>query len=385
MSVRFTSRLLGVASLALMLSFLAGCSVFTGDDGRYNPTPLTDYKAGLAARIVWKAQIGSGLGIGFAPAVVGSAVYAAASDGSVGKFELASGVNVWTAKVDKKLSAGVGSDGKITAVVTTDGTVVALDDSGQIKWRSKASSDVMVPPIVGLGVVVVRSGDYRVQGFNAETGERIWNVQRPGPALALRAPARMLLVEGLVLSAIPGGKLIAINAVSGDVQWEGTVSLPKGATDLERVNDVVGSPTLAGSILCAVAFQGRIICYDIAGGGRTIWSKDFSSAVGMTVDALQAYAPNERDAVSAFSLKDGGLLWRQDALRNRKLTSPAALPSGVALGDLEGYVHFLAPSDGQLLARIAVGGGPLTTPLLATSQGILVETGDGFLVMIGLN
>jgi outer membrane protein assembly factor BamB len=385
MSLLINAKWLRLVWLTFTLAALTGCALITGDDGRYNPTPLTEYKPGLSARIAWKSQVGKGSGIGFVPQVVGSVVYAAAADGSLGKFDLASGTPVWVAKVDNKLSAGVGSDGKTTAVVTTDGTVVALDDNGQIKWRSKASSEVTVPPVVGLGVVVVRSGDYRVQAFNAETGERIWSVQRPGPALALRAPARMLLLEGLVISAIPGGKLIAINAVSGDVQWEGTVALSKGSTDLERVNDVVGLPALSGSLLCAVAFQGRVVCFDIAAGGRTVWSKDFSSSVGLTIDATQVYVPNEHDALSAFSLKNGGLTWRQDALRNRKLTSPAALPGAVAVGDLEGFVHFLSLADGQLLARILVGGGAISAPLVTTSQGVLVQSGDGLLVLIGLN
>jgi outer membrane protein assembly factor BamB len=195
----------------------------------------------------------------------------------------------------------------------------------------------------------------------------------------------MLLLEGLVISAIPGGKLIAINAVSGDVQWEGTVALPKGSTDLERVNDVVGLPALSGTLLCAVAFQGRVICFDIAAGGRTVWSKDFSSSVGLGIDATQLYVPNEHDAISAYGLKNGGLAWRQDALRNRKLTSPAVLPGAVAVGDLAGFVHFLSPTDGQLLARILVGGGAIQAPLVSTPQGILVQSGDGLLVSIRLN
>ena len=385
MSLLFNAKWVRLVSLSALLLALAGCSLWSGDDGRYNPTPLTEYKPGLSASIAWKAQIGKGSGIGFVPEVVGSIVYAAAADGSVGKFDLASGTPVWVSKVDKTLLAGVGSDGKTTAVVTSDGTVVALDDNGQIKWRTRASSEVTVPPVVGLGVVVVRSGDYRVQAFNAETGERIWSVQRPGPALALRAPARMLLLEGLVISAIPGGKLIAINAVSGDVQWEGTVALPKGSTDLERVNDVVGLPALSGTLLCAVAFQGRVVCFDIAAGGRTVWSKDFSSSVGLGSDAAQLYVPNEHDAISAYGLKNGGLAWRQDALRNRKLTSPAVLSGAIAVGDLEGFVHFLSPADGQLLARILVGGGAIQAPLVSTPQGILVQSGDGLLVLIRLN
>ncbi len=376
------SRLLRVAGLACLVAALAGCALITGDDGRYKPTPLTTYPAGLSAQVGWKVQIGSGSGIGFAPAVVGAAVYGAAGNGVVGKYDLSTGNALWTAKLEQRLTAGVGSDGKTTAVVARDGTVIALDDTGAVKWRAKATSDVSVPPVVGYGVVVVRSGDYRIQAFNAETGDRIWNVQRPGPALALRAPARIALFDGLIITGIPGGKLIAINAVSGDVQWEGIVAAPKGASDLERVNDVVGLPVLAPPLLCAVAFQGRILCFDLASGGRAIWSKNYSSAVGLTIDSTQVYSPNQSDSVSAFALKDGKLNWTQDALKYRQLTSPAIIGSAVAVGDYEGYVHFMAADDGRLLARIAVGGGKISAPLIATPQGVLVKTGDGSLALI---
>lgn len=377
-------RLARLGSAACLFAALAGCALITGDDGRYKPTALTTYPAGLSVQVGWKVQIGSGSGVGFAPAVVDSSVYGAAANGAVGKYDLSTGNAVWTAKLDVRLTAGVGSDGKTTAVVARDGTVIALDDTGTVKWRSKATSNVSVPPVVGYGVVVVRSGDYRIQAFNAETGERIWNVQRPGPALALRAPARIALFDGLIITGIPGGKLIAINAVSGDVQWEGIVAAPKGASDLERVNDVVGLPVLAPPLLCAVAFQGRILCFDLASGGRPVWSKNFSSSAGLTIDSTQAYSPNQSDAMSAFALKDGALKWTQDALRYRKLTSPAVLGNAVAVGDYDGYVHFMAADDGRLLARIAVGGGQINAPLIATPQGVLVKTGDGSLVLIVL-
>jgi outer membrane protein assembly factor BamB len=52
------------------------------------------------------------------------------------------------------------------------------------------------------------------------------------------------------------------------------------------------------------------------------------------------------------------------------------------VGDYEGYVHFMAADDGRLLARIAVGGGKISAPLIATPQGVLVKTGDGSLALI---
>ncbi|CFW39201.1 quinoprotein [Bordetella pertussis] len=72
-------------------------------------------------------------------------------------------------------------------------------------------------------------------------------------------------------------------------------------------------------------------------------------------------------------------------MKNRLLTAPALLGEAVAVGDFEGYVHFLSRSDGRLLARLSVGGGAIVSPPQTTSQGVLVQTGNGSLVMVRAN
>lgn len=378
-------RFIRVAAAAAIALALGGCGMFSSDDGRYDPVDLTDYEAGASTDVVWEASVGNGSGIGFSPSVTDDAVYAAAGNGYVGKYDLVSGREVWRTDLDTDLSAGAGSDGTTTAVATPQGEVVALDDEGKVKWRARATSEVTVPPVVGYGVVVVRSGDYRIQAFNADNGERLWSVQRPGPALALRSSSEMILAEGMVLTGMPGGKLLAIQVGTGNVQWEGTVATPKGSSDLERVTDVVGIPRVAGRLLCAASYQGRVACFDVSAGGRTQWAKDLSSSAGLAVDDRFAYVPDQHSVVHGFALDNGGNIWRQDALKNRRLSSPAVLGRAVAVGDYDGYVHFLSREDGHLLARLSVGGGAIVSPLQATSQGVLVQTGAGRLVMISVN
>ncbi|OZI24308.1 outer membrane protein assembly factor BamB [Bordetella genomosp. 7] len=378
-------RVLRGIALAASVFALAGCSMFSSDDDRYDPAPLTDYAPGMSVRTIWSTSVGSGSGYGFVPAVVGDAVYAATPNGSVAKLDLASGRALWKASADTRLSAGVGSDGTTSVVASPLGEVIAFDDTGKVKWKAQASSDVSIPPVVGYGAVVVRSGDYRIQAFNVETGERLWSLQRPGPALALHGNAQMIMAEGLVITGLPGGKLLAINVGSGNVQWEGTVATPRGASDLERLTDVVGAPRVAGNLLCAVAYQGRIVCFDVTQGGRPLWAKDFSSASGMALDNQFAYAPDQHGVVSAFALDSGVNVWKQAALKNRRLTSPAPLGDAIAVGDFDGYVHFLSRSDGSLLARLSVGGDAIVSPLQSTPQGVLVQTGNGNIVLIGTN
>ena len=385
MSTSRIRRALRGSVLVLSVAALAGCSMFSNRNPRYDPVPLTEYAAGISAHIAWSTAIGSGGGYGFAPFVVGEAVYAAAPNGAVAKLDLSSGRVLWQASVKSGLSAGVGSDGQVTAVASPDGSVIAFDEQGKEKWRAKATSEVNIPPAVGAGVVVVRSSDYRIQAFDENTGAPLWNIQRPGPALALKTNMQMVIAEGLLISGLPNGKLIAINVRNGNVQWEGAVSTSQGATDLERINDVVGSPQIQGSLLCGVTYQGRMTCFDVAQGGRQVWDQRFSSATGMATDSQQAYASDQRSVVYAFSLADGHQLWKQDGLRYRQLSGPAVVPQAVAVGDYQGYVHFLSRTDGHLLGRIQLGSDPITSPLVASSHGVLVQTGGGNLVLVGVN
>ncbi len=378
-------RFLRGSLLALSLAGLGGCSMFSSGPARHEPAALTEYPAGISAASSWNVSIGSGSGVGFAPTVVGDAVYAAAPNGGVAKVDLATGSVQWQTSAGRALSAGAGSDGQTTVVAAPDGTLIAYDDQGQEKWTAKATSQVDIPPVVGGGIVAVRSSDYRIQAFNAATGEALWNVQRPGPALALKTTMRLLIIEGLVISGLPNGKLIAIAADSGAVQWEGTVSVSRGATDLERISDVVGLPQTQGPYLCGAAYQGNIVCFDVSQGGRPAWEQPFSTATGLGSDAQQVYAANHRDVVHAFRLVDGQETWTQAALRNRRLTSPAVLPQALAFGDFQGYVHFLSRTDGQLLGRVQVSGGAIVSPPIGTPRGVVVQTGNGNLVLIGVN
>ena len=331
----------------------------------------------MSVRQVWSVSVGSGSGLGFAPAVVNDAVYAATPDGSVGKFDLQSGRQIWKVRAEtKQLSAGVGSDGTTTAVASPDGDVIAFDDTGKVKWKARATSDVTIPPVVGYGIVVVRSGDYRIQAFDANSGDRLWACSGPARPWLCAAPPRWCWPRGWSSPACPAAS-----------SWP---SPPTAATSVGRHRGHAarhqrpGTPDrrgglarIAGNLLCAVAYQGRIVCFDVTAGGRPIWAKDFSSVSGMSLDERFAYASDQNSVVSAFALDNGGNVWKQAALKNRQLTAPALLGGALAVGDLDGYVHFLSRSDGSLMARLSVGGGAIVSPPQTTSQGVLIQTGNG--------
>ena len=144
------------------------------------PTPLTEIKPVLDVQQAWKASVGKAGRYLFSPVAVGDAVYAAGANGSVAKIDAQdrSG-RVARRSCDDDLSAGVGSDGTLTAVGGLKGDVYVLGPDGKQMWTAKAPGEIISPPLVGNGLVVVRTIDGKIVAFNAQTGEQKWIFQQP--------------------------------------------------------------------------------------------------------------------------------------------------------------------------------------------------------------
>jgi len=373
-------RRFAVAALALALAGCGGMSLNPLDWFMRSPppppAPLVQIANPLPARTLWQASIGrAGLGV-FTPALAGGHVYAAAEDGTVAKLEAGSGKQVWRTRVASTLTGGVGADGNLVVVGSAEGEVIALDDAGVTRWRARVSSEVLSAPVVAGDLVVVRSADSRIFGLDARDGRRRWLFQRAAPALAVRSSAGAVVRSGFVFAGFSGGKLVALSVANGGLRWEGTVSLPKGTTELERVSDVIGMPWVGERDACAVAFQGRVACFDL-GNGNQLWARDMSSSSGLDVDARAVYVSEDRGAVASLSRQSGTSVWRQDRLANRRLSAPLAVGKEVAVGDLEGYVHLLSQDAGAFVGRIATDGTAIVSPPVAIPGGFVVQTSNG--------
>ena len=370
---------------------LGGCSGvsynpldwFGGSSGP-TPAPLVPISGGQTVRVLWSNSVGDADRFVFSPVLVGDDVYAASRDGSVVRLDAASGATRWSVSLESRLSGGVGSDGATVVVANEEGEVFALDaKDGAVRWRARVSSEVLAAPSVGDGLAIVRSGDSRVFAFDTADGKRRWVYQRAATALVVRSPAGVTLFRGLALAGFSGGKLVAISTSNGGVRWEASVSLPRGATELERVADVVGDPVVLGQAVCAAAYQGRVTCFDIR-SGNPMWSRKVSSVTGVSLDARHAYVSDDQGAVHALDRFSGRSVWKQDRLAHRQLSLPYPTGSAVAVGDLEGYVHFLARDSGAFVARIATDGGAVRAAPIRLPNGFLVQTRNGGLIALSL-
>jgi outer membrane protein assembly factor BamB len=359
---------------------LAACASDTGP----KPAELVRIDKAKRVRTLWSSSVGGGQGFTFQPAVVAGSVYAAGREGTVVRLDEKSGQRRWRADLELRLSGGVGADERTVAVASEEGEVVALDtEKGAVRWRARVSSEVLAPPAVGAGLVLVRSLDNRVFAFGADDGKRRWVYQRAPSSLVVRAPAGISIGGNLAFAGFPGGKLVALALENGGLRWEATVAVPKGATELERVVDVMGRPVMQGGEVCAAAYRSRLGCYDVA-TGRQLWGRELASLSGVSVDARYLFVADDRGAVHAFDRSNGQSVWKQDKLANRQLSTPLAGAEVIAVGDFEGYVHFLARDSGNFVARGETGSGAVRAAPVPLGAGLLVQTEDGGLFALAL-
>lgn len=283
-----------------------------------------------------------------------------------------------------EITGAIGAAADAIVLGTAGGEVVALDRaSGDERWRTFIASEVLAPPQVAERIVVVRSGDGHVYGFDLASGNRLWSYDRPVPALSLHGTSAPLVTAGKVIVGFDSGHLVALDLASGKALWETRIAIPKGRTDLDRMVDIDSSPIVSGDAIYVATYQGQVAAVALD-SGEPLWTRDISSSAGLAVDERHVYVTDQESHVWALDRQTGTSIWKQDALTARQVTQPAVLGAYVVVADLEGYLHWLASDDGHFVARVQVGNKRIIAPPRTFGERVVVYGSTGRLAALGL-
>lgn len=355
--------LIGLAALAL-LAGSSGCSTVSGwfsddDEDPTAPVELVDIEPAVNIKKLWSTSVGNGQGKGLyriSPALDGSNLYAASSDGRVVALNRQSGKTLWREDLDIALSGGVGTYNDSLLLGSAEGAVLRVSaESGDIIWSTQLNGEVLAAPQSNGQVVVAQTYDGKLQGLAYDTGELLWTYDSNVPVLTIRGTSTPILADGRVYAGFANGRVLAFNAATGAVLWEIRVAISQGRSEIERIVDIDGSMALVGNELYAASYQGRVVSIDVL-NGRKNWQEDVSSFSGVGTGFGNVYVADEDGTVYAYQRTGAGIRWFQDALGYRELSRPTPVSSYVAVADFEGYVHLLSQVDGEIVGRVKVDG-----------------------------
>tara|TARA_B110001454_G_scaffold58707_2_gene57485 strand:- start:553 stop:1716 length:1164 start_codon:yes stop_codon:yes gene_type:complete len=365
----------------VLFFFLEACSTLSGlkfwendEDEMEAPAELIEISKSVSLDSEWNKKIGSDNNFGrLVPAFSNDTIIHISSNGYLVAIDSDSGLVLWTIQTEDLVSGAVTVGFKKIFYGTLDGDLVALDfkDGAEI-WRSQVSSEILSPPVTNGSIVAAQTSDGKITGFNIKNGEQKWVHQNTIPKLTLRGTATPILAKGFIFTGFANGKVSMIYPDSGAIRLEIPVTINEGKSELERVIDIDGKSVVSNDLLVSASYQGNITAIDLK-QGQISWQEKISSVHDLVSVRSRVIAIDEKDSIKGFGLSTGAILWQQDGLKLRGVSSPAALGGNFAIGDSEGYVHILDSKNGSFIGRKKVSKRPILEIISKGSSLVVVD------------
>ncbi|OJA00819.1 outer membrane protein assembly factor BamB [Rickettsiella grylli] len=331
---------------------LAGC-VGLGDDNTPEPTPLAAYPYQFQPLLLWSVATGRGMDEDFLrlrPVIDENKIFVASKSGIVTALELTHGHKLWQKRMKQTITSGPAVANGFVIIVTKQLQAIALSaNSGDILWRASLPNQVLAPPAVGSGHIILKTVDGQIIALALQTGQVLWTYTHGAPLLILRPSSAAQIINNKIVVGFSDGQFVALNLKNGNLLWERTIAFPQGFTATDQLIDIAANPILSCNVIYVVTYQGQLAAVSLQ-TGHVLWQRSFSSYSGLAV-GHHLYATDTEGNIWAFNRITGRLLWKQPYLKHRVLTAPVIFGNSLIVGDKEGYIHWLALSDGHPLAR----------------------------------
>jgi len=346
---------------------------------RRDPAPLVSIPEVIGLGQVWQRTLNAPIQSPLKLSPSGTSFAIATSGGIVAVLHSSTGNDAWRTRVDAALSSGVGFDGKTVALTTENNELIALtlgkNSQPVVAWRKQLQARVYTAPLVAGGRVFVLAGDRTLQAFDAETGARLWMLQRPSEPLIVSELGALGVYQNTLLVG-HSGRLLTVNPDTGQVQSELSIATSRATNDIERLIDLMGTPDRVGDSVCVRSFQTSVACVDMV-KGTLLWSRTAQGSTGVSGDSLVLASTESDGRVKAWSRLTGDVLWTSDQLMYRGLSAPLLIGNSIIVGDAEGYVHVMNKTTGNFTARFKTDGSAIVTAPIAIGTTVVVATAKG--------
>ena len=370
-----------------MLIILQGCALFGGDDEEdvQLPTELVEFEAVIEVDEKWDVSVGKGhegLVLGLKPTTDGEQIYAASFDGNVIAFDTNRGRKIWKNNYDLSFTSGPTFKDGILVLGTNDGELIALDAlTGEILWATTVSSEILAPVSIGDDKIFVRTVDGSLTALSKEDGAQQWLVNHKVPRLSLRGTSTPVKFANAVLCGFDDGKVRAYDVSNGTLLWETMLTPAGGRTEIEKIMDIDAPMVILGNELYVGSYQGALGAMALE-SGDIIWVTEASIYAGMAADDNAVFVSEADGTVMALSRFTGREIWKKENLLYRNPTAPVIMDDSIVIGDLEGYLHWLDKTSGEIQERINIGKSKISSAPLVLNNSIYVLTDSGDLVSV---
>ena len=154
---------------------------------------------------------------------------------------------------------------------------------------------ITATPVISAGTVFTMDSDGEVSAFDAASGQRRWDAEMRPKRNRSTNVGGGLAVVGATLYATTGlGEALALDAGTGKIQWRAPLDSPARS-----------APTVADGRLFVPTLDERLVCLNVADGGKRLWNYQ---ATSVATTALGEPAPAYSDGLVVAGFGSGDLV-----------------------------------------------------------------------------
>jgi outer membrane protein assembly factor BamB len=318
-----------------------------------------------------------------APIVAGGRIFTIDTLGTVRAFDTRNGGQVWATQTptEKGNSAslyggGIAYDqGRIYATNGL-GFVAALDErNGGMVWRVRPGGPLRGAPSVANGAVYVISQDNQIYSLKEEDGSTNWNQQASLEVAGVFGSASPAVGQGTVVAGFSSGELNAYRYENGRQVWQDALQRTSIRTSVSSLSDIDADPVIDSGQVIAVGQGGRMVALDLVTGQRQ-WELNIAGISTPWVAGDWIFVVTDDAKLICVYRQNGHIRWINQLPQFVKAKSkkgeidysgPVLAGGRLIVTSSSGALIFVDPATGATQGQTSVGAPVSLSPVVANS------------------
>lgn len=336
-----------------------------------------------------RARLASG------PVVADGLVYVIDVKAQISAFDLKTGERRWQVTLSDKggnkdalFGGGVSADGGKLYATNGLGDAASYDaKTGKLLWKVRPGGPLRGAPTVASGNIYVISQDNQIFALNAETGATVWHESGTLESAGVFGVAAPAVAQGTVVAGFSSGELTAYRYENGRAVWQDALSRTSISTAVAALADIDASPVIDQGRVYSVGQGGRMVAMELVTGQR-LWELNVAGIETPWLAGEWLFLVTEDAEILCIARNSGKIRWItklprwKDSKKRKNAISwagPILAGGRLILASTRGDLVNVAIADGRIGSSTRTGGTVYQAPIVA-EKTLLVLTDEGKLI-----
>lgn len=359
-----------------------------------NPTKSMGQLAlGTALSRAFSIQAGRGNSLtarlAAAPIVSGGRVYTIDTLATVRAFDGSTGAQLWASQTPSEkgntgsiYGGGLAYDNGRIYATNGLGYVAALDvRNGGIIWQVRPTGPLRGAPTVANDSVYVISQDNQIYSLKAADGSTNWSQAASLEVAGVFGSASPAVGQGTVVAGFSSGELNAYRYENGRQVWQDALQRTSIRTSVSSLSDIDADPVIDNGQVIAVGQGGRMVALDLVSGQRQ-WELNIAGISTPWVAGDWIFVVTDDAKLICVYRQNGHIRWINQLPQFAKpkskkgeidYTGPVLAGGRLIVAGSNGALINVDPATGSFQSQTGVGAGVSVPPVVANSTLYILD------------